>query len=263
MYIRLALSGSGFLAGLHAGAVCALHEKGYEIAEVAGTSGGSILAAAIALGMSDEDLYDMAVVSDWSSLLKFSPLGVFSGYYCDGNALYNWLDQVFEHRTLQQTKIPVQILSTDVGAGKSYTFDCSVQAPLALACRASAAVPFVYAPVEFQGRILVDGGVCNNIPVDKLAIDKLPRIGLEVIEASHFPVTPLWARAGSLVSLMLAANEGNLIHLATSTGAHIIGLPAGNAGFLNAAMPFEDKHALFQAGYAAMETFLKTGSLNA
>ena len=59
--IRLAFSGSGYLAGIHAGAACAVLDYGYDIVEVAGTSGGSICAAAVAVGMKQDGLKALAM----------------------------------------------------------------------------------------------------------------------------------------------------------------------------------------------------------
>lgn len=264
---RLAFSGSGFLAGIHAGAASALMDCGYKIIEVAGTSGGSIVAAAVALGMNKDELRSLAVDSDMSVLLRFTPTAVFSKSpsYCNGRSLLEWLERQFDGALLSQVKIPLKILATDVGAGESYEFNSSMNVSIALACRASSAVPLVYAPVTFKGKTLVDGGVCNNIPVDHLQVDlnfkKIPRIGVAVDEPDTFDVAPIWRYAASLVKLLLAANENNIIHIESSTGAKILPVSAGGAGFLNTRLPTEVRQKLYADGYGAMKRYLVAARL--
>ena len=259
--IRVAFSGSGFLAGLHAGAISALYDHDYEIVQAAGTSGGSILAAAVAYGMKQDELYTLAVNSDWSNLLSLNLTTLLGGAYCNGNNLLDFLEHTFNGSDLSACKIPVQILATDVKAGKSFTFNNSTNCSIGVACRSSSSVPFVYEPVSFEGRVLVDGGVVNNIPLDRLTVDALPRIGLDVSEPSSYAVSPVWSLAASLVSLLLASNENNIMHLEKSTGAKVIKLPAGNVSFLDTGMTFDQKHTLFTSGYDAVKNAIMSGVL--
>lgn len=249
--VRLAFSGSGFLAGIHAGAAAALLDEDFKILEVAGTSGGSIVASAVALGMNRNELLKLAVNSDMSKLLIFTPLSLFRGAWCNGNNLEKWLNTNFAGARMSDATMPVQILSTDVKGGGSHTFTNGDPVSFAIACRASSAVPFIYEPVHYMDKVLIDGGVCNNIPVDKLKPVGI-RLGIAVQEPDTFPATPLWKYAGTLVKLLLASNEDNLIHLSKSTGATVLGVDSGNAGFLDTQLPLETKEMLFHAGYNAV-----------
>lgn len=265
--IRIAFSGSGFLGGIHAGAVCAVLDSGYTILEVAGTSGGSIVAAAVASGASANALFDLAVNSDMSRLLTFDPWNLLrTGTTCDGNALFAWLMQNTNQTLFRDSPIDIKIIATDVAAGAPFLFDkkATPDLPLALACRASSAVPFVYAPVNIRGKLLADGGMVNNIPVDWLTADGpvsaggVLRIGIDVDEPTVYATSPIWSYAKSLVKLLLSANETTQIHLAASTGAAVIKVSAGNADFLDTSMPRAAREQLFDAGYARTKDYLVT-----
>ena len=252
--IRVAFSGSGFLAGIHAGAASAILDSGYNIVEVAGTSGGSIVAAAVACGLKKQDLYHLSVESDMSELLEFTPVDILTkGVYCDGKNLYNWLDNAFSKKTLSQTSMKCTILATDVANGASFVFGTNEtpSVPLALACRASSAVPFVYEPVMYDGKFLTDGGMINNLPVDKLAVDSTSsRIGIDVGGQSTYATSPIWTYAGSLIHIMLNANESTLLNMEKATGAKIVSVSPGDVNFLDTHMTIAQKDALFKAGYS-------------
>ncbi len=257
--VRLAFSGSGFLAGIHAGAAGAFLDNGYQIVEIAGTSGGSICAGAVAVGMRTQDLYNLAVRSDMSGLINGGIWSYLrSGGWDRGNALYAYLDKAFGGKTVGQTSVPCQIVSTDVKGNEPFVFSTvsTPDVPLALACRASSAVPFVYAPVDYQGKFLVDGGIMDNMPADRLTIDGIPRYGIDVDSPDTFETEPVWKYAQSLIQLLLSSSENATIRGASQTGAQIIKVPSGGAYFLDTKMTTQARDRLFQAGYNAVKADL-------
>jgi NTE family protein len=254
--VRLAFSGSGFLAGIHAGAAAAVLESGRQIAEVAGTSGGSIAAAAVSLGFTSDELHNFAT-SDMSSLLDLDISALFGGNYCNGDNLHDWLDSQFHGATLASATIPTQIIATNVKAKAPFIFTRE-QFPtttFATACRASSAVPFVYAPVIIDDIWLADGGMVANCPVDRLIVDSALRIGVDVFSSSTVSTSPPWAYAGSLVELLLSSAENTEIRLGEATGATVLKVPT-NEFFLNTELTVDQKQALFDSGYNAVKKFL-------
>ena len=255
--VRIAFSGSGFLAGIHAGAAAAVLDSGRQILEVAGTSGGSIAAAAVSLGFTSDELHQLAT-SDMSSLLEFD-LGAILGHadYCDGSNLQAWLEDHFQGATLASATIPTQIIASDVRARAPFIFtrDQYPTTKFSLACRASSAVPFVYEPVVLDGVYLADGGMTANCPVDRLTVDDALRIGINVVGQSTVQTSPPWAYAGSLVDLMLSSAESMEIRLGQATGATVLRVPTSEF-FLDTTLPIERKQALFDAGYKAVRDLL-------
>ncbi len=256
---RLAFSGSGFLAPLHAGAACAVMDTDCPIVETAGTSGGSIIAAAVALGMTQADLKKLAIDTSFKGLLNFDWFGAIKNRsFCNGNRLLSFLEDTFDGACMKDMMLPCHIVSTHVEKGASFVFthEATPTAPVALACRASSAVPFIYAPVKYEGRTLVDGGVINNIPVDKLKPEDI-RLGVDIDEADSYSAKSLVAFASSLIGMMLSANENSHEAVARMTGGKIIGIPA-KEWFLDTDLSTEQKEEMFQTGYDTMKSNLST-----
>ena len=93
MKIRLALSGSGFLAPIHAGAICALLDKNIEIVEVAGTSGGAFTACSVATMWNQEDLLKMALEDTPDNIMSYQPSAILKQGFNNGLVLERILDQ--------------------------------------------------------------------------------------------------------------------------------------------------------------------------
>lgn len=261
LQISLALSGSGFLAMIHAGAVCALRDSGAEIVEVAGTSGGSILAAAVAAGLTNDEIRQMALDSDMSKLLRWSPSGMFAKrkYWCNGKDLYAWLDAHFKGAKLGQAKIPVRIVSTDYREGQSFVFNRTLtpDVPFALACRASSAIPVVYAPVLYGSRMLIDGGTLDNCPLNELGQPRSIKIGVDVMSgSSKNSDTSILKYASGLIGMLLSSSEAAQILMATQRGARIVKVHTPNNFLNNHATP-EQRLTMFSQGYEAMAAELR------
>jgi len=192
--IGLALSGGGARGGAHVGILKALEELDVEVDYIAGTSMGAIIGGLYASGYSAEEIEVILVETDWKKaltdrparrdrtmrkkeqeaqfLIPFRigfnngkiqlPLGLIEGQH---------LDQIFHKMLLpvvgidhfDQLPIPFRAVATDLVTGNAVVlFDGS----LPDAIRASMSVPGVFAPVRIEDRILVDGGMSNNLPVD-------------------------------------------------------------------------------------------------
>lgn len=257
--IRLALSGSGYLAPVHGGAVCALLDAGIEIIEVAGTSGGSIVAAMLASGM-DAGQIKIAALSDLpEGIVEYHALELFSEGLNSGGILHDWLEYILGDATFAEAKIPVQIMATDINAGRGHCFDATSAPALTLAdaCRASASVPLVYVPFTVNGVKYCDGGMSNNIPVDVLVDDQYPRVGFEVMDGTESGNTD--SMAGLMeqcIKTMMQSNEDNLTAWAQHTGSLISQIDANPFNFLDASLPLSAKQELFQRGYQAAQSII-------
>lgn len=191
--IGLALSGGGARGIAHVGVLKALEEKNIPIDYIAGTSMGAVVGGLYATGMSPEDL-DWAVKSvDWDNALTPSSkrklkdyqqrqeekdyfadieIGISKEGAKSGTGLVGdhkvmlelqRLVGSFSEQNFDQFPVPFRAVTTDLNAGEAYVID---HGDLAMAMRASMAVPLVLGPVKHQDRMLVDGGMLNNLPVD-------------------------------------------------------------------------------------------------
>jgi len=257
--VRLALSGSGFLAAAHVGAVVALHDAGISIKEFAGSSGGSIVAAMAAAGMSPDQMKELALGDSFKDLLVWNPSALLHKGYCSGDALLEWLSSNLGDITFNEVFIPLTVMTTDVNSSHSYRFSSKTtpKVELALASRCSSSVPIVFSPVASGTALFVDAGVSNNIPVDQLIRDHIPRVGIEVVSGGVANTARIPGYISAVINAMLASNEGARIAWAKHTGASIIPVNCNGYDFLDTEIPAEGKEDLFNRGYRAMTTWIK------
>jgi len=171
--IGLAL-GSGAARGLtHIGVLKAIEERGIKIDYISGCSIGALIGAAYAMGMTVEEIENIALQTNWKLMAKmFSPTFSFSALINDNyinEFFYTW----FGDTTFDQLKIPFSTIATDIQTGKMVVLD---KGNLLRAVRASISVPLVLSPVKIGKYKLVDGGLVNPIPVDIVKSKKMDRV---------------------------------------------------------------------------------------
>ena len=191
--IGLALSGGGARGLAHIGVLKALEEKNIPIDYIAGTSMGAIVGGLYATGMNADDLEWAMATVDWEASMRpsgnrklknyrqrqeeknyfvdltigLSKNGPISGSgLVDGQRIMLELQRLvgsIQPQKFNDYPIPFRAVATDLNAGEPYIID---HGDLAMAMRASMSVPVLLGPVKHQGRMLVDGGILNNLPVD-------------------------------------------------------------------------------------------------
>lgn len=261
--LSVSFSGSGFLIFAHCGAACALEDLGKNIREVSGSSGGSIISSLLAIGLTSEQIRHLAFSTDLTKFITFDPTALFSRGLCYGDRLNNWLRQTLGPTTFAQAKIPTRILATDLEAGGIFCFspETTPNALLAEACRCSASVPFVYVPAQYNGRIYLDGGMCDNLPLNFLTLPDTQRIALQVQSGSSAAsVSSLLDFSKQMINTMLSASEQNMVAFGKATGTEIIPINASDFGFLNTNLTLAQKQTLFQRGYDAVTAFYSAAS---
>ncbi|ROS05034.1 NTE family protein [Sinobacterium caligoides] len=190
----LVLSGGGARGIAHVGVIKALEEMGIKVDAVVGTSAGSIIGALYASGMTADELADTVEHIDWKGgftdssdrsempmrrkqedykLLLDYHISVKDGEVklprgaVQGQHLNLMLKELFQHveniEDFDQLPIPYRAVASDIVTGDRYVFN---HGSLSTATRASMAIPGVYSPVEFDGHVLVDGGIASNLPVE-------------------------------------------------------------------------------------------------
>lgn len=192
--ICLALSGGGARGFAHVGVLKVLEELHVPIDCIAGTSMGAVVGGLYAAGFSASEietrldalkLNDIALDRVERRYLPQSvreedeqyPLGATLGLSANGvrlpsgvvqasqflEILQNWTAHLPPDIDFDHLPIPFRTLATDLETGKMVVF---TRGPLHKAIRASMAAPGVFAPVEIDGRLLSDGGLVKNLPVD-------------------------------------------------------------------------------------------------
>jgi NTE family protein len=204
--VGLALSGGAARGFAHIGVVKVLVENDIPIDMVAGTSAGSIVAAALASGLSIDEMLKMADGIGWSDVGRpsLSPMGLLS------NApLGRYLARHLPVDRIEDLKIPFAAVACDPMTGEEVVL--KDKGDLIHAIRASCAVPGIFVPPKDGGRILVDGGATKPLPCDTvrdLGADVV--IAVDVLACgSNFRSNPRTALGVTIMSAM------TLIRMAT------------------------------------------------
>jgi NTE family protein len=161
--IGLALGAGAARGFAHVGVIKALEAQGIRPDIVVGSSAGSVIAALLAFGVTGNELnrlalnLDEATIADWG--LPFA--GRFGGLI-KGDALQNMVNREVQNKTIEQMRIPLGIVATDLQSGKGILFRSG---NTGLAVRASCSVPGVFQPAVISGREYVDGGLVAPVPV--------------------------------------------------------------------------------------------------
>jgi NTE family protein len=159
--VSLALGSGGARGMAHIGVIRWLDEHDYQIKVIAGSSIGALIGGIYAAG--ELDTYTKWVTalrkSDVLRLLDFAynRAGLFSG-----DRLMKKLEDMLGNAQIEDLPVSFTAVTTDLDNGREVWIN---KGPLFDAVRASIAIPSVFTPVKYHGRILVDGGVLNPIPI--------------------------------------------------------------------------------------------------
>ena len=156
--------GAGAARGFaHVGVIKALEAQGIRPDIVVGSSAGSVIAALLASGANGNDLnrlalnLDEATIADWG--LPF--VGRFGGLI-KGDALQNMINREVQNKSIEQMRIPLGIVATELQSGKGVLFRTGNTGQ---AVRASCSIPGVFQPTVIGGKEYVDGGLVAPVPV--------------------------------------------------------------------------------------------------
>jgi len=167
--------GGGAARGFaHVGVIRVLEREKIPIDLIVGTSVGSLVGAIYAdkknsfelewtaFSLEEKDLFDYTFISPTQGFVR-------------GERLEEFVLKKLSARDFQQLKVPLAAVATDIQNGEMVVLQ---NGSLARAIRASSSIPGIFIPVRHQGRLLVDGGVLNNVPVDVAR-----KMGAEVVIA--------------------------------------------------------------------------------
>jgi NTE family protein len=161
--IALVLGGGAARGFAHVGVIRVLEQEKIPIDMVVGTSVGSLIGAIYAADLSSFDLEWTAFQLEKDDLFDFGVINAIAGMgFAKGDKLEAWVKGHIKTTNIENLKLPFAAVATDLNWGYEVVLD---KGSVARAIRASAAIPGVFQPVQHQGKILVDGGVVNNIPI--------------------------------------------------------------------------------------------------
>lgn len=166
----LALGGGAALGAAHIGVLKAMDEMGLKPDMISGTSIGAFVAAHVAFGTSIEELEEIALDLDWLDISAFqlSKMGLLNNKKLG----HKILDQLGKVR-LEEAPMPLRMIATNISTGEKVVLK---EGLLHKAVMASTCLPGIFSPVEWDDMLLVDGFLCENIPVSPLREEGAERI---------------------------------------------------------------------------------------
>lgn len=200
--VGLVLSGGGAKGLAHIGALKVIEDAGVRIDYIGGTSMGAVVGALYASGYTAHELDSIFDVVDFDKLIqddipreaktfyekndseKYALTLPIKGFkvslpssLSQGQNFFNLISKLTGHvshiQDFSKLPIPFFCIATNVETGTPVKLD---RGYLPQAVSASGALPSVFSPIEIEGRLLIDGGVTNNYPIDELR-----EMGAEII----------------------------------------------------------------------------------
>ena len=162
--VALALASGGPRGFAFIGAIEELLRRGYRITSVAGTSAGSLVGGIYAAGGLEQfkewlfDLDPLKIVS----LMDFS---LSKNHLVKGEKVMDAIKERVPEVNIEDLPIPFAAVATDLYTGEEVVFR---EGPLFEAIRASISIPSMFKPVKWKGRTLVDGGMVNTFPLNRV-----------------------------------------------------------------------------------------------
>lgn len=154
------LSGGGTRVACHLGVLQALGELGIGYQHVVGVSGGSIVAALVAAGWSQQRMLDLTMQTDFRQFRGFSLLSLLrTGGLSSGDAFEAWVDQQLEGQTFADLALNLHVLATDINGGGPVLFnrERTPDMKVSRAVRFSMSIPLMFSFKSHEGHIMTDG----------------------------------------------------------------------------------------------------------
>jgi NTE family protein len=243
--VALVLGGGAARGFAHIGVIRALEREKVPIDLIVGTSVGSLIGAIYAADRNSFDLEWTAFLLEKDSIFDFGIMSAISGMgAAKGDKLEEFVRTKVPIANIEDLRIPFAAVATDLNRGNRVVLD---KGPVARAVRASSAIPGVFPPVQHQDKLLVDGGVIDNVPVSVarekgvdlvIAVD----IGQQVI---NFNITNVLDVMLQSISIMAAENA----KVRKKDADVLIAPKVGDVGMLD----FSQKKRCMQAGIDATD----------
>jgi NTE family protein len=234
--IGVALEGGGALGLAHIGVLEWFEEHHIPVDYVAGTSMGGLVGGFYATGMSPADMKKLIDGVDWNAILSDSTpfedlsyrrkedqraypnpfiIGLKNGLSLPaglnaGHQIGLLIDRItlpyYKSESFATLPTPFRCVATDLVSGKQVVFE---EGSLAEALRSTMSIPGAFAPVHDNDRVLVDGGLVNNLPTDVVK-----QMGADIVIAVHLDTQPMEAK--DIKSLLTVLDQSMRVVIAES-----------------------------------------------
>ena len=162
--VALALSSGGPRGFAYIGAIEELQARGYRITSVSGASAGALVGGIFAAG-GLEAFKQWLFALDPVKVMTLMDFSVSKNYLVKGDKVINAIKALVPEGNIEDLPIPFTAIATDLYTGEEVIFR---EGPLFNAIRASISIPSMFRPVKWKGRTLVDGGMVNTFPLNRV-----------------------------------------------------------------------------------------------
>lgn len=162
--VALVLSSGGARGFAHIGAIEALEEEGYEITSISGTSMGALIGGMYAAGRIAE-VKEWLFSTDSRSLISLVDPSLSMNHLVKGDKIMNALLEIMPDVEISNLPIPFSAVATDLRNYEEVVFSSG---SLYDAIRSSISIPLFFKPQKRNGRVLIDGGVINPLPLNRV-----------------------------------------------------------------------------------------------
>ena len=162
--VALVLSSGGARGLAHIGAIEELEAQGYRITSIAGCSMGALIGGVYAAGKLPE-FREWMKTTDRRKMLELTDFSLSFNHIAKGSRIIEAIMEFVPDMPIEDLPIPYCAVATDWKTGHEVVFR---KGSLFKAIRASISLPTFYEPVQRDGMILIDGGVTNPIPLNRV-----------------------------------------------------------------------------------------------
>lgn len=162
MKIALVLGSGGARGYAHIGVIEELQARGHDIVAVSGCSMGALVGGVFAAGALD-DYTRFAKELSRKEVLRYADVTLSSSGFLRAGRLMSVLEEMVGDVNIEDLPIPYTAVATDIERRREVWLRSGLLVP---AMRASFSIPTIFTPVTIDGRVLVDGGVLNPLPME-------------------------------------------------------------------------------------------------
>lgn len=298
MQVDLVMEGSGAKLPAYVGAYEALKNKGFTISHAAGTSGGAIIASAMAAGYEPDEIRKFLFDLNFTDFLdggKWWAQRVWNlwnhyGMY-KGDFVYEFMKDLLAQKGVHTfsdllTDNPagknntryrwgLKVIASDITSGKLLTLPDDARLyhmdpddmEVALAVRMSMSLPFYFRPVQLASNYVVDGGLLSNFPIwifDSATLPVCPTFGLLLQEDNSmqpYEVDGMGGFVQAIIKTMLVAHDRRFVR----PGDYFhrtIAIPTGSVNTTDFDLSTQQKDKLYHSGLSSTNSFLDSWSWN-
>ena len=203
--VALVLSSGGPRGFAYIGAIEELLDRGYRISSIAGVSAGSLIGGIYAAGGLDafkEWLFGLDPM-DVVTLMDFS---LSRNYLVKGERVIRTIKKRVPEVNIEDLPIPFTAIATDLFTGEEVIFR---EGPLFEAIRASISIPSMFKPAEYRGRTLVDGGIVNTFPLNR--VQRTPGDILVGFNVNQIDISAVQEFLDNRAAINKKKTDGNLL----------------------------------------------------